>query len=140
MAIAAPAIAYPNQILGADVSAAGLPVSGYGSDGTFDGLSGIAAQQCAATTGPQSASPTQGLSVAACQPAQYDQYGNQTQPAEPLPQADFSVLGLPVSGIDTNGTYDAVRDACTAPFVPAVPTETVAPAPGLSVTVCGPSN
>jgi len=139
MAVAAPAMANPNQILSSDLS--GTPAGvGYGSDGTFDGLSGLAASQCGSTTGPQSVSPTAGLSVSACQPAQYDQNGNQTQPAEPLPQSDFSALGLPVSGLDTNGTYDAVRDACTPPLAPAAPTESVAPAPGVSVTVCGPSN
>jgi hypothetical protein len=126
LAGAAPAMA--NQILGADVSALGLPVSGYGSDGTFDGALALIDQACQ-SVGPQTVTLESGLTVAICQPASSN--------PEPLPQSDFSALGLPVTGVDTNGTYEAIKSICDFAGVPPqiVPVE-----PGLSVAICGPSN
>lgn len=136
LAVAAPAMAQ-NPILTADTAATNTGIVGYDSNGTFSGVSDILANLCAATTGQQTVNPAQGLSVTVCQPA------SSTQPAEPLPQADWSILGLPVTGIDTNITYDAIADACdTVPSlaglagVTLTPSATVTVAPGLSVGVC----
>lgn len=127
LAVAAPAMAQ-NPILSADTSGpAPAGISGYDSNGTFSGISDLVASGCAATTGQQTVNPAQGLSATACQPA------SSTQAAEPFPQVDFSILGLPVTGIDTNGTYDAVAGICD--FTGGA-NATVTVEPGLSVGVC----
>lgn len=125
LAVAAPAMAQ-SPILTADTAATNTGIVGYDSNGTFSGISDIVANVCAATTGQQTVNPAQGLSATVCQPA------SSTQAAEPLPQVDFSILGLPVTGIDTNGTYNAVAGICD--FLPSYAIVQVEQ--GLSVGVC----
>ena len=128
------------SILQADTSGTGAPVSGYDSDGTFEGLADVLEQACD-QIGEQQLGE-EGLRATLCDERPLGPNGEDR--GHELLTADWSALGLPVPGWGSDGFFSDVKNGCESiPFIVAILTgqqlpveETTVGEEGASVTLC----